>query len=765
MEWANHLPQIPLAKRPFGAVSIWNGEGRLAPAFASLNRTRAGSLHHPAHVAHAAAHPGAGRLLLRGLGDDRLGRQDVLRDRRGVLQRRAHDHRRVGSSGLDEILVLTRLDVQAITLPGRLDLVDDDRALEPGVLGELPHRLLQRADDDGRPRPLVALELVELDRLDGVQERDPAARADALLQRCARSLERVLDAVLLLLHLGLGGSADLDHRNAAGELRQPLLQLLAVEVGVGVLDLGLQLLDPTLDPVGVTGAVDDRRRVLVDDDAAGLPELRQLRVLELQSHLLGDHFRTAQDGDVLEHALAAVTEARRLDGDGGERAAQLVDHDRRERLALDVLGHDQQRPARLDDLLEHGQEILHGTDLLVRDQDVRVVEHGFHALGVGDHVGRQVALVELHALRELELEAEGLAFLDVHDAVLADLLDRVGKNVADLAVTRGDGRDARDIFLAGDLLRLRLQRLDDQVDRALDPALDRHRVRAGRDVAQTVLDDRLREHGRRRGAVARDVVRRRGDLAHELCALVLEDVLDLDLTSDGHAVVRDGRGAELLVEDDVAPPGAKGDLDRVRDGVDAGLEGLARIDVVLELLVCHFCGLSRSLLSYWTLASTSVSRRTSRSSPSTLISVPPYFEYRTSSPSATSSGTRWPLSSSLPSPTARTLPFCGFSLAVSGRTMPEAVVSSSSIALTIRRSPRGLSFIRWTSTQWVCRENVVGTLSGGVPNAVMILERKRRKSRPIWHSGNESANVALEAGWTFVLSSDGLHKLRRPEVR
>src|SRR5213592_4560184 len=41
------------------------------------------------------------------------------------------------------------------------------------------------------------------------------------------------------------------------------------------------------------------------------------------------------------------------------------------------------------------------------------------------------------------------------------------------------------------------------------------------------------------------------------------------------------------------------------------------------------------------LASTSDSRRTSRSSPSTLISVPPYFEYRTSSPSATSSGMRF----------------------------------------------------------------------------------------------------------------------------
>src|SRR4051794_19101037 len=57
------------------------------------------------------------------------------------------------------------------------------------------------------------------------------------------------------------------------------------------------------------------------------------------------------------------------------------------------------------------------------------------------------------------------------------------------------------------------------------------------------------------------------------------------------------------------------------------------------------------------------------------------------------------VSLTLPSPTASTLPFCGFSFAVSGRTIPEAVVASSSTALTIRRSPSGLSFIgrslRW----------------------------------------------------------------------
>src|SRR5439155_12076344 len=52
-----------------------------------------------------------------------------------------------------------------------------------------------------------------------------------------------------------------------------------------------------------------------------------------------------------------------------------------------------------------------------------------------------------------------------------------------------------------------------------------------------------------------------------------------------------------------------------------------------------------------------------------------------------------PSSSHLPSPTAKTLPRCGFSLAVSGRTIPLAVVSSSSIGETISRFPRRLSFI------------------------------------------------------------------------
>ena len=188
-----------------------------------------------------------------GLGDDRLGGQDVLRDRRRVLQRRARDHRRIDDPGLDQVLVLAGVDVQALALrrPSRT-LSTTTEPSRPALSASWRSGSSSARDDDLRARALVALERrrAALDRVRRVQERDAAAGDDALLEGRPGGLQRVLDAVLLLLHLGLGRSADLDHRDAAGELRQPLLQLLAVEVGVGVLDLGLELLDAGLDPVG-----------------------------------------------------------------------------------------------------------------------------------------------------------------------------------------------------------------------------------------------------------------------------------------------------------------------------------------------------------------------------------------------------------------------------------------------------------------------------------------------------------------------------------
>src|SRR6187431_3521553 len=62
----------------------------------------------------------------------------------------------------------------------------------------------------------------------------------------------------------------------------------------------------------------------------------------------------------------------------------------------------------------------------------------------------------------------------------------------------------------------------------------------------------------------------------------------------------------------------------------------------------------------------------------------------TLSPTLTSIGTRLPLSSMRPGPTATTSPSWGFSLAVSGITRPDAVVCSASADLTTTLSSRGL---------------------------------------------------------------------------
>ena len=109
------------------------------------------------------------------------------------------------------------------------DLADDDRAVDAGVLDDLARRPLHAPC--GRSRRRCAgrrcSSLTSVERLGRAQQRDAAARHDALLDRGAGRVERVVDAVLLLLDLDLGRAADADHRDAAGELGQPLLQLLA----------------------------------------------------------------------------------------------------------------------------------------------------------------------------------------------------------------------------------------------------------------------------------------------------------------------------------------------------------------------------------------------------------------------------------------------------------------------------------------------------------------------------------------------------------
>ena len=223
---------------------------------------------------------------------------------------------------------------------------------------------------------------------------------------------------------------------------------------------------------GAAGAVDDRRVFLADLDLLGLAEILELGLLEREPDFLGDHLAARQNRDVLKHGLAPIAEARRLDRRDLDDAADIVDDECRERLALDVLGDDQQRPARLGDALEQRQKLADVRDLLVVNQHERILELGGLALLVIDEVRREVAAIELHALDDFELVREARAFLDGDHALFTDLGHRVGDDLADLLVgVGGDRADLRDRLVVLTRLRQLLEARGQTGGRLVDTAL------------------------------------------------------------------------------------------------------------------------------------------------------------------------------------------------------------------------------------------------------------------------------------------------------
>ena len=81
----------------------------------------------------------------------------------------------------------------------------------------------------------------------GAQQRHATTGDDAFFHRRTRGVQGVFDTRLLFLHLDFGGGTDLDHGHAAGQLGHALLQLLAVVVAGGFLDLHAHLLDARFD--------------------------------------------------------------------------------------------------------------------------------------------------------------------------------------------------------------------------------------------------------------------------------------------------------------------------------------------------------------------------------------------------------------------------------------------------------------------------------------------------------------------------------------
>src|SRR5437868_10454494 len=103
------------------------------------------------------------------------------------------------------------------------------------------------------------------------------------------ALHGVVDPILAFLHLHLRGPADTDHGNPARKLRQPLLQLLTVVVGGGLLDLRLDLGDTSLNIILLACTTYDRGVLFIDCHLLGTAKHIDRHVLKLDAEIRGDH--------------------------------------------------------------------------------------------------------------------------------------------------------------------------------------------------------------------------------------------------------------------------------------------------------------------------------------------------------------------------------------------------------------------------------------------------------------------------------------------
>src|SRR5271165_6696763 len=471
---------------------------------------------HAVHAAATVTTAGRSRLGLRDVGNHGLGREHQAGDRRGVLQRRARDLGGVDHAGLHQILVDVRSGVVAVVrILAVVDLADNHSALFTGVANNLAQRLFDGTADDLGADLLVAFEgLDELVHFGGAANKGhTASRNDAFLDSGAGCVHGILDASFLFLHLGLGCRAHLDDGHAPNQLRKPLLELLAIVVGGGLVDLVADFLHAALDVLVLAAAFDDGRVVLVDGHTLGTAQVLDLHVLELNAEVFRDGLAAGQLRNVFQHRLATIAEARSLHCSHVQRATQLVDHQCRESLAVDVLSDDHQRLAAACNLLEQRKQILHGADLLLVDQDVGLFERYFHAVRIGHEIRAQVAAIKLHTLDNFKQSLKRLRLFNRDHAVLADLLHRLGNDVADGRVGVGrNGADLGDHVTGNGLRKARkgtanhnavlIALADNGLNSLVDATLQRHGVCACGNCLYALAVDGLRQHRCGRGAVA-----------------------------------------------------------------------------------------------------------------------------------------------------------------------------------------------------------------------------------------------------------------------
>ena len=148
-------------------------------------------LHHAAHATHSAhvrhgRHAATGASRLRLVGDHGFCGDQQTRNRSCVLQRGAHDLRRVDDAGFDQIGVNAILCIEPeIGVLLLKQLASDNGAVEASIFGDLTDRSLESLADDVNADILVVIRTFELGKgLGRIEESGTATGNNAFFDGC-----------------------------------------------------------------------------------------------------------------------------------------------------------------------------------------------------------------------------------------------------------------------------------------------------------------------------------------------------------------------------------------------------------------------------------------------------------------------------------------------------------------------------------------------------------------------------------------------------
>ena len=212
-------------------------------------------------------------------------------------------------------------------------------------------------------------------------------------------------------------------------------------------------------------------------------------------------------------------------------------------------------------------------NLLIGNQDIRIIQNCFHLIHISSHVCGDITSVKLHTFYQIQLCLHGLGFLDGDNAVVGNLFHRICNHLTNFIACCRNRCNSCDVVLAVDLAGSSSAMASTAHSVAFCiPFLKMIGFAPAARLLHACADHCLCQNSCGCGAVTCNVIGLCCNFFYQLCTHVLECIFQLDLFCDGHTIVGDQRSTVGFIQYYVSSLRSKGYSDGICQLINAGFQ-------------------------------------------------------------------------------------------------------------------------------------------------------------------------------------------------